>query len=758
MTAYYAFSPDARSFLIHSPATPRPWMNHLWNASGYQVSVSQTGNGESQYLTANNDLTTIIHPWQRHFYLRDDDRNISWNPGFAPLGTPLDDFVCEHNLSFTELRASKDGIASQLRILVPQQGTFEIWRLRLENQSSEIRRLSVFPFIEWNLYGNYQAPRYFGVYPQPGYEERLNGIFCPTDNPYAPHKRFKGFMSCSLKPDAYEGRVTRFLGRTGSPARPELLLTGRDLTNSRMVQSWTCAILQNKLTLLPGERCELIYAIGVVETLEEAIACTEMTRQPGFIEQELQKSADFWERIIAHCAIETPDEKVNRIINIWTKKQMLYCRVGKKGVRDNMQIADGVLQIWPEGGREEILEVLSHQFRDGHTVLTWLPYDDTYYSDQPIWLVMGVAGYIKETGDYSILEEIVPYQDGGEGTVWEHLQAGLTLKLTDVGPHGICRIHYADWNDALNIWTDPDAESVMVSQGVGLMLKEMAEIAERIGEAAFASRCREQHLALAENLNQVAWNGDYYVRAFHKDGVVGDKESEGSTIYTNTQTWAILGDIVPPERLPVMLRAMDERLEHEFGMPINWPPYTRYTKALGRMSGFPPGLYENGGVYCHSTAFTICANAKAGRGDAALRLLHKIMPDAANNPSDRSGAEPYVFTNCYFTHPTVYGESFGSWMTGTSAWCFKGVVEWIIGVRRDYDGLRVDPCLPAGWTEVKVRRVYRRATYLITIHNPAGRMKGVARITVDGRELDGVVLPVFNDNREHLVEVFMEGA
>lgn len=752
----YEFTDAARSVLIHTPTPPRAWMNYLWNDAGYRCSVSQSGGGESRYLTERLELTQITAPDGRWLYLRDDARNVAWSPGFAPLTTPLDAFVCEHNLAFTELRARKDGIVSALLYAVPPQGLMEVWRLTLTNTSDAVRHLSVFPLVHWDLSGNFEQPRYYGMYTNVAYQEDLQGLYAATRNPFAPHARYNGFLACSEAPVAYDAYLPAFLGPTGSPARPARLLAGDDCTQSRTIMAHTGGILQNKVTLAPGERRTLYYALGVCANRDEAVAAARQACEAGFLDDALAETRARWEAIIARCDLETPDARVNAVMNTWCKKQMIFCSVGKKGVRDNMQVADGILQVWPEGGREQILEVLSHQFQDGHTVLTWLPYDDTYYSDQPIWLVMGVAGYIKETGDLAILDAVVPYQDGGEGTVWEHLRAGLELKLRDVGPHGVCRIHFADWNDALNIGTDEDAESVFVSMGLGYMLQEMAALAERRGDAAFAQACRERHAALAQHLNEVAWTGAYYARAFHKDGVVGAPSSEGSTIYANPQSWAILGGIVPPERQERMLHSMDEALEHAFGLPINWPPYETYTPTLGRMSAFPPGFYENGGVYCHATAFAVVANAKAGRGAAALRLLKKIMPDSPQNPSTRSGAEPYVFTNCYFTHPTMLGHSLASWMTGTSAWCFKGLVEWILGVRRDYDGLRIDPHLPPHWPEARVTRVYRGATYHIHIRNPQGLPQGTVSLTVDGEPLDDTVLPVFADGREHQVVATIE--
>jgi len=757
MTKQYSFINHGRSVAIHTPVPPRQWLNYLWNDDGYLAAISQQGSGESRYLTADMQLEKMSERRTRFLYLRDDDTNVSWNPGFAPLYTALDEYVCEHSLAFTELRSKKNGITAALRFAVPDKGLHEIWRLTLTNTSDKPRKLSSFAVMDMDLTGEFPQPRYYhnGSFTTMTFEEKLNGIFGWANNPYAPHDKYKGYLASSLKVDAYDCSTTAFTGGDSSFSHPLTVIEGRDCSNSTTVYDCRTAVLQNKITLQPGETKVIYFTSGFCSSIDDARASIDSAFAPGHFDAIITKSEAYWSSIIDHCAIETPDEKVNNIMNLWVKKQMIFCRVGKKGVRDNMQIADGVLQIWPEGGRAEILDVLSHQFKDGHTVLTWHPYDDTYYSDQPIWLVMGVAGYIKESGDAAILNEIVAYQDGGSGTVWEHLIAGLNLKLTDVGPNGLCKLRFADWNDALNCYTDENAESVFVTAGLGYILKEMAELADFIGKKDFAADCRAKHATVMATINKVAWMGEYYSMVHHKDGIIGGPDSEQSKIYINPQTWSILGEVVPSERLPLVMKSMDEKIEHEFGLPVNWPPYQKNSPTIGRMGAFPPGVGENGGAYCHATGFGIVANAKIGRGDVALRLLKKIMPDSEYNPSSVSGAEPYVFTNAYATSKFRYGWSTQSWMTGTSVWCFKGLVEGILGVQRGYAGLTIDPSLPSNWKQAKVTRKYRGATYAIELSNPKGLQKGQLAITVDGKAVDSNILPVFKDGKTHEVKVVM---
>lgn len=756
MSSLYEFTRDGRSALIHTPRTPRPWWNYLWNDLGYLMGVTHLGAGYSEYLTDEMDLNEITGGGTKHVYLRDEDSGACWCPAYGPLNEPLDDYTCEHNLAFSEMRASRDGVSSAFTLAVPTDGLFELWRLRLTNESDRTRTLSAFALTSWSLTG-FPHPRYYGNYTLTTcfYADELNGVFAHSDHPYAPHDRYKAFLACSEPVEASDAFLPAFLGGAGSAARPEALLQGRDCTGSETVGTGNGAVLQNRITLEPDQTKELTYCLGICASREEATAICDRAFTPGALDSAIDDQTARWEGMIGRCDLRTPDEQVNDILNVWVKKEMVYCSRGKKGVRDNMQIDDGIVQIAPEGARAEMLEILSHQFQDGHTVLTWLPYDDTHYSDQPFWLVMGLAGYIKETGDRDILDEVVPYQDGGEGTVWEHLRAGLRLKQTDLGPNGLCRLRYADWNDALNVTTDEDAESVFVTVSVGYMLLEMAEMAERRGEEEFAAECREDHAELAELVNDVAWDGEWYARAFHKDGVIGGKESKGSIIYANPQIWAIIGELVPEDRLPIVLDSMDRLLEHEFGLLVNAPPYEEFDPSVGRISAQPPGVSENG-VWCHVSGFGAVANAKVGRGEVAFRLLRKVMPDSEWNPVSRSGAAPYVFASGYRTSPHLYGWVVKPWMTGTSVWCFKALLEWILGVRRGYDGLILDPCLPSDWEQTRVKRTYRGATYDITIRNPHGLQKGRPAVTVDGGSIEGNVLPVFADGRTHAVTVTLE--
>ena len=757
--AVFTFTENNSACVIRDPETPRYWYNYLWNELGYCAQVSQIGHGRSYYLNEKADMCMLNRDAARYIYLRDEQSGESWNVGFGPLCESVEDYACTHAIGHSSIRSRRGGITAEWRIFVPTDLYGECWTLWIENTSDEPRMLSVFPTVSFSLDG-FSHPRYYEMYRsiETSFDEKLNGIYCRSAHPFAPHKRYNGVLASSEPVFAYDGDLTAFCGSlstqtetdaasTARYQRPKRLLSGENCLNSDGALFIPGAVLQHKLTLLPGERREIRLVFGVAESLEEAREAAEMYTAEDAQSAALRKAEAAYREKYEALSVQTPDEKLNRIMNLWLKKQVDFCIVGKKGVRDNLQIAVALLNYRPEKAKAEILECLRHQFQDGHAVLTWYPYDDTRYSDQPFWIIWAVCQLLKETGDRSILDLPIEWQDGGEGTVLEHVKAAVRRLLDDRGRNGLVRIFFADWNDALNIPSEEEAESVMLSEQFCLALRELKALMLWIGDAEYAAFCQKAYDEMKAAINRAGWDGGWYRRALAPTENIGSRDSRGSKIYLNAQTWAVLGDIVPEDRLSALLSAVDG-LERDFGFPLNDPPYRGFDPMAGRMSGMLPGLFENGGVYCHASAFKILMDCALGRGDEALRTLQKIMPDSEKNPSSQSGAEPYVFTNCYSTHPKYYGRSYQSWTTGTSAWSLMGLYEGILGVKRDYAGLRIEPAFPGGWNQAEMKRRFRGADYVIRY-----RRTGERSITVDGKQIDGTLLPDFRDGETHQIEV-----
>lgn len=762
--AIYQFADNGNSCVITSSKPPRYWFNYLWNESGFCSQVSQIGHGRSYYLNEKADMCKINNNDARYLYLRDDDTQVCWNIGEGPLSTRVDEYRCTHNIGYSQVQSVKDGIRGKWRIYVPQSGFHEVWTVTLKNDSDRLRHLSAFSAVTFELEG-FKYPRYYEMYRclETSFVPEMNGIYCAAAHPFAPHERYNAFLASSEPVFAYDGDLAKFCGATGSITKldasayalfqqPEVVINGGDCTNSDAALFILGGVLQHKITLQPGEEKTISVVFGVSAGLEEACQVAKQYADLETVEKEFHRAQEYNYSKYASLSVHTPDAKINNIMNNWIKKQVDCCIVGKKGVRDNIQIAVALLAYRPDKAKAEILECLAHQFRDGHAVLTWYPYDDTRYSDQAFWIIWAVCELIKETGDFSLLDVVIPWQDGGEATVLEHVKTAVNRLIEDKGRNGLVRIYFADWNDALNITTDPEAESVMLSHQTCLAFKELAELIDRTGDWSYAAYIRNEYQILKDQINKTAWDGGWYMRALSLVENIGSKVSWGSKIYLNAQTWAVLGDVVDAGKLPKLVEAVDS-MEHDFGFPLNLPPYPSYSPNVGRMSGMLPGLFENGGVYCHATGFKILMDCKLGRGSIALKTLHKIMPDSEKNPSSQSGAEPYVFTNCYSTHPKYYGRSYWSWTTGTSAWSMMGLYEGLLGIKRDYDGLRIDPAFPAEWDVAEMTRLFRGADYHVVIKNPKHLENGKLAICVDGVPVSGQTLPDFGDGKLHEVEV-----
>ena len=761
----YKFSEHGESCLIYDAKPPRYWFNYLWNENGYCAQISQIGHGRSYYLNEKADMCMLNNNDARYLYIRDDVSKECWNIGAGPLDTKVQNYRCKHSIGYSDIQSDYSNIHSSWRFFVPQGGYHEVWEVTVCNHSDRDRKLSLFSAVTFELEG-FSYPRYYEMYRciETEFDRELNGIYCVSSHPFAPHKRYNAFLSSSEPVYAYDGDLAKFCGETGSITktdasayalfqRPKIVTEGMDCTNSSAALFILGGVLQQKFVLRAGEEKKICFVFGVSESIEEARDVSKKIKNPDIIEEEFQKTRKYNLQKYASLSVKTPDEKINHIMNLWLKKQIDCCIVGKKGVRDNLQIAVALLNYRPEKAKEEILECLRHQFQDGHTVLTWYPYDDTRYSDQPFWIIWAVCELLKETGDFGILAQEISWQDGETASVLEHMKAAVNRLIQDKGRNGLVKIYFADWNDALNITTDPEAESVMLSHQFCLALREMKRLMEKTGEMEYANYLEKEYQILKKQINDVAWDGDWYMRALSKEENIGSKYSEGSKIYLNAQTWAVLADVLDDEeRLQKLVKSVDD-MEYDFGFPLNLPPYLSYSPHVGRMSGMLAGLFENGGVYCHATGFKILMDCKMKRGTKAVQTLKKIMPDSEYNPSSQSGAEPYVFTNCYSTHPKYYGKSYWSWTTGTSAWAMMGLYEGILGVKRDYSGLKIEPAFPAEWSNASMTRHFRNADYHITICNPGHVEGGKPVLTIDHKKIVGNIIPSFEDGKIHEVEV-----
>lgn len=753
MKKAHTFNAERGTFTLFDPETGKDWSNHLFNGKSYVMSVTHLGATYSRYINEESVQVTLNCPLSSFLYVRDGETGKYWNVSGYPALRRVHGYRCEHGQQYSRISSVCENIGCTLTFAVAPDDTREVWMVQVQNKSARPRRIELFAATAFDLNGFAQPVYYSAVTTSyTSFLEEIGAVFCENHDPYRPHEISNGYLLCTAPVKAYEGNYEKFIGTKGTMSAPRVLETKGNLGNGTATVRSRGGILQTEVLLSPGERKTVCFVLGLISGRREL---TDRAREIKESCEEIVENALKGEGRYGNLRTVCPEEQFNRIFNFWTEHQINYCMLGKKAVRDNAQLGMAMLSFDPALAKRTIEECLVHECADGHAVLTWFPYPEkNLYSDPSAWLIYAVCGYLKETGDFSWLQQIFPYMDEGEGTVYDHLKraAGWFSKEENYGCHRLPLLHLADWNDALNI-PDEKAESVLMAMFICKAFSELEGLAERVQDGAFQAEMHTRRLALAETVNKTSFNGEYYVRAFSRFGTVGDKtDDNGGKIYINPQSWSILSGVCPEERVPQIVRAMDS-METELGIPLCDPPYAKYDERVGRMSGMLPGVYENGGIYNHAGCFKVMADCKLGRGDHALAALKKIVPDGANNPSSLTTAEPYVFTNCYLMHPSVKMEVGFSWQTGTSAWGLMCYYEGLLGLLPEYDGLRVRPAFPSGWKQAQAWRNFRGSRLHIVYQNRGG---SCVRLKADGKPLGGTLIPPFADGKPHEIEVLLE--
>ena len=745
---HYDFNTEKGTVSLYDLEIGKDWSNHLFNKLGYITSITHYGVTHSRYL--NEDAVLVTYNNQvSALYLRDVKTKKYWNIGGFPSMNPIEDYQCTHGQNFSRVSSVAEGIRGVMKYMIAQDDTREIWQVTLKNESGEDREIDLFAATSFDL-GGFAQPFYYNMPTTSATEfvKEGNGIYCENKNPFRPHENCSGYMLSSLPVFAYDGSYEKFTGFVGSSTKPYVLEKGLNCGNSTATVRGRGSVLQNRVCLKVGEEKTVYYVLGLTDDKQKMIdRFTNIQAECAEIFAQGEKEIPY-----GSVRVRCPEPQINRVLNYWAEHQVRYCMLGKKAVRDNAQLAMAMLNCDTERAKATIEECIVHQYSDGHSTLLWYPIvEKTVYSDPSTWLVFAICEYIKESGDVSYLDKKFAYLDGGEGSVYEHLQKAVDWfsASENRGPNGLPKIYHADWNDALNI-PDDDAESVLMAMLICKAYKQVAEVAHFIGDEKYAAGVESHYEALKKRTNEVAFNGEYYVRAFSKFGMVGDKTCEdGAKIYVNPQSWAILADVCPEDRLQSVLDSV-AKMETEQGVPLCSPAYSTYDKNVGRMSGMLPGVYENGGIYNHAGCFKVMSDCKLGRGKNAVDTFLKILPDGKANPTELTTAEPYVFTNCYLKHPSVDMMVGFTWQTGTSAWGIMCLYEGILGLKRGFDGLTITPAFPEDWKHVEAERTFRGNRLYITYENVGN---GKVSLVVDGKEVEGNKVPLFNDKDEHRIVV-----
>ncbi len=727
---------------------PRKWRNIHYNRPGAVEIYAETSNLGDGPVTIRDELgnTCLLVGYDaKYVYLRDEETKTVFCPSGEPVPTPVKNVRTKFAQAFTETAGEWKYLKTTHRVFVPLQEAYEVHTLLVRNSSSQERVISVFLYVMFQLTGsNAQGgavwkDNHTCIHPE------LPGVICYNRDRSVPTDRFKGYLVV-LQKDAYvasTGYRDFFTKQAYSLAAP-IILDGVDLDNQAFHGPDCAAAVQVRMSVPAKGQVRVDYLLGQCADAQEVADLLART-SPESLDAALAEQQEEEKKRAAAYSVDTGIAHATRdaLINIFSKKQMVSYLINKSGFRDNLQNDMGVALFDYPMARANLLRAIASQYENGSVPHSFRPMNLQQYSDKPAWLLHCVPWVIKESGDFSLLDEVVGYyQSDLRETVWQHMVRAMRFLSRDVGPHGLCDQHHADWNDGLEPSEQTGArESVMVTQQLCLGLLEMAELARRRGEAAIEREAKDTYAHFYSLLNKFCWDGEWYVRTLTAGGyTLGSKANPEGKIFVNTQSWAILSQTAQGERARICMEAVDRYIENEFGFSICEPAFTRFDQRIGRFSASRPYYAENGGCYNHAAGFKLVADCMLGRAEQAWRTWLKVAPDSPWNPIGNSQAEPFSFTNCYSRTEDWPGYSMYPWRTGTCAWMTQGLLEWILGARRHYDGLLIDPCLSASVPQAKLVRVFRGTRFDIEIDNSSGSCRGVRELYVNGRRAPSQII------------------
>ena len=809
----FGYFDDAnKEYVITTPKTPLPWINYLGCNEFFSL-ISNTQGGYTFYKDAKllrltryryNNVPTDMGG--KYFYIKDGET--VWNPGWQPTQTELDSYECRHGIGYSRFTGSKNGLKASALAFVPMNDNCEVTRLTLTNESASAKSVKVFSYVEWCLWNADDDMKNFQRLLSCG-EMEVEGSTIYHKTEYRERRNHYAVYSVNAPIDGFDTSRDAFLGAYRSSANPEVVENGQ-CTNS-MASGWSpIACQQINVELAPGESKEFVYVLGYIENPQEekwADAAMQVINKKrahemlaryatsADVEKALDELRTYWAALLSKYQVTSGDEKVNRMVNIWNQYQCMVTfnmsrsasyyesGIGRgMGFRDSCQDLLGFVHLIPDRARERIIDIASTQFEDGSAYHQYQPLTKkgnsdigSGFNDDPLWLIAGVSAYVRETGDTSILNEIVPFDnDESKATpLMDHLKRSFDFTATHKGPHGLPLIGRADWNDCLNLncfsehpgesfqtfgpSEGPVAESVFIAGMFVKYGKEYADLCELVGDKKEAERALKEVDIMYDAVLKDGWDGDWFVRAYdaysHK---VGSKECEEGQIFIEPQGFCVMAGIgVKEGNAEKALNSVKERLDTKYGVMILQPAYTRYHLELGEVSSYPPGYKENAGIFCHNNPWVSIAETVLGRGDRAFDIYKKTCPAYVEDISEIHRTEPYVYSQMVAGRDAKFhGEAKNSWLTGTAAWTFVNISQYILGIYPTHKGLSVDPCVPSGFGGFTLTRKFRGATYHITVEN-SGVQKGVKELIVDGRTVAGNVIPFEEGKTEYNVTVKM---
>ena len=808
------FDDLAREYVIETPRTPYPWINYLGSERFFGI-ISNTAGGYCFYRDARLRRITRyrynnvpVDNGGRYFYIKDGDT--VWNPGWKPTRTELDSYCCRHGMGYTIITGKKNGLTASQLSFVPLGTDAEVHQITLTNETDAPKDVILTSFVEFCLWNAQDDMLNFQRNFSTG-EVEIEGSVIYHKTEYRERRNHYAFYAVNQPVDGFDTDMETFLGLYNGFDAPNSVTTGK-MGNS-VASGWQpIASHQLKVHLAAGETRKFNFVLGYVELpVEEkfsapgvinkkpAKAMLEQLTTDAQIDAAFNALKKHWDNLLSAYILTTDNEKLGRMVNIWNPYQcmvtfnmsrstsMFESGIGRgMGFRDSSQDLLGFVHQIPERARERILDIAATQFRDGGCYHQYQPLTKKGnneigggFNDDPLWLIAGTAAYIKETGDFGILDEPTPYDCNPDdcGTLMEHLEVSFYHVVNNRGPHGLPLIGRADWNDCLNLncfsdtpdesfqtFSNPNApddrvaESVLIAGMFVAIGPELVALERRRGNIEAAEKAQQAIDEMRAAILKDGWDGEWFVRAYDALGhKVGSHENEDGKIYIESQGFCIMGGVgVDDGKAEQALESVHKWLETKHGIVLLQPAYKEYHVELGEVSSYPGGYEENAGIFCHNNPWIIAAETVVGHGDRAFDLYSRIAPAWREEISELHKMEPYVYSQMIAGKDAPnFGQAKNSWLTGTAAWNFYVISNYILGIKPDWDGLKIDPCIPHTWDGYKISRRFRGATYEIDIRNPQHVCRGVKSVCVDGKAVDGNVLPVFADGKVHAVEVIL---
>ena len=795
---YGYFDDERKEYVITRPDTPKSWSNYLGsteygaiitnNAGGYSFWKS---GGMGRYVRMRFNSVPMDQPG-RYLYFHDHDSKDFWSASWQPVGKSLNEFksTCRHGTGYTTIESEYAGIQSEVIYFVPMGKLFEIWKVRIKNTDSKPRKLSAFTYVElvgsWNAIDDLLNIQYVQYTPQMSIVDDMidhgTNVYIPEmpDNFKEKDQGRHSFQTIvGAQVTGYDTDREAFLGPYRTYANPIAVEKGK-CSGSLAYGDNPCATLQADVSLQPEETKEFLVLMGVgkadVKGREAAKAFNTIQKA----DEALEEVKTYWHGRLEGLTAQTPDEELNSTINTWgiynalitfawsRAASLIYSGIDRDGLgyRDTVQDFLGVFHTIPEEAKERLELMITGQVSTGGAMPVVMPFghepgkvskpdEEEYRSDDALWLFNAIPAYVKETGDIDFYKKILPYSDAGQDTVFGHMRRAIQFSLDRLGQHGLpCGLR-ADWNDCLRF--GHNGESVFVAMQLRLALKIYLEVADLLKDSKARAWAEPLLQKLDDNLQKHAWDGDWFMRGYRYDGMkFGSKESPEGQIFLNSQSWAVMSGAASESQATSAMDAVKGRLATEYGLALCDPPYTETDYNIVRAALMNPGQKENGGIFVHTQGWAVIAEAMLGRGTRAYEYLRSYLPAAYNQKAEIREIEPYVV--CQSTHAKFspkHGASRIPWLSGSATWTYFAISQYILGIQPDYEGLRIDPCIPSDWPGFTASRRFRGRIFQITVENPNGVEKGVKEIFLNGEPVRENLIPNSMMQDENMIRIVM---